>query len=155
MSNFKICSSCKIEKEFSEFSKNKSKSDGLQLFCKSCASEHFKKYYAENKEHHKKVISKRKWKHIYSVQQYVYDYLKNNGCCECKENDPACLDFDHVRGKKINIISKMVGTGTSLPKILEEIDKCVIRCANCHRKKTAKDQNWYKNIDKGSVTQLV
>ena len=36
--------------------------------------------------------------------------------------------------------------------ILKEIEKCEIRCSNCHRKKTAKDFNWYHNIDTGTDT---
>jgi len=40
----------------------------------------------------------------------------------------------------------MVHDGHSTASILEEINKCVIRCSNCHRKKTAKDFSWYKDI---------
>ena len=32
--------------------------------------------------------------------------------------------------------------------VLEEINKCEVRCANCHRQKTAKDENWYKLINR-------
>ncbi len=53
------------------------------------------------------------------------------------------LDFDHVREKVIEV-SILVGNGTSWKRIEEEIAKCVVRCANCHRKKTAVDLGWYK-----------
>jgi hypothetical protein len=51
------------------------------------------------------------------------------------------LTFDHL-GDKLFSISSRIGCG-NLPKLIEEIGKCVVRCANCHMRKTAKDFNWY------------
>lgn len=48
----KICNTCKIEKEISNFSKDKSRNDGLQNDCKDCD-----KLYREN---NKEKISQRK-----------------------------------------------------------------------------------------------
>lgn len=61
----KRCSKCKIEKEVSEFHRNKSTKDGLQDYCKPCISGVGKKwradhnYYENHKEHKRKVA--RKW----------------------------------------------------------------------------------------------
>jgi len=49
---------------------------------------------------------------------------------------PAALDFDHVRGEKTMAVSLMAERYASWAKVLEEIEKCVVRCANCHRIKT-------------------
>ena len=38
----------------------------------------------------------------------------------------------------------MIHDGYSWSNILKEIDKCECRCANCHRIKTAIEQDWYK-----------
>lgn len=57
----KICTKCKAEKTKTEFSKNKSKKDGLQSYCKSCwldyrvenlesIKENSREYYKENYE---------------------------------------------------------------------------------------------------------
>jgi hypothetical protein len=59
------------------------------------------------------------------------------------EADPVVLDFDHVKKKKYSM-SKIISKGYSIETIEEEITKCVVRCANCHRRKTAKQQKWYK-----------
>ena len=42
----KVCNKCKRELPISEFNKDRSKEDGLYLYCKQCTSE----YYKNNKE---------------------------------------------------------------------------------------------------------
>lgn len=56
------------------------------------------------------------------------------GCIKCGEKDPACLDFHHRNGK----LDKLGNIGTfrkfGKQRILDEIAKCDVLCANCHRK---------------------
>lgn len=82
----------------------------------------------------------------------VLIYLQQNGCIDCGEKNPICLDFDHVTGTKSYNISEMVSNSFSLKKIFQEIEKCVVRCSNCHRKRTAKENNRYSYIDFDSMT---
>jgi hypothetical protein len=58
------------------------------------------------------------------------------GCsCACGESDPAALDFHHTDpSKKDTAIAKMVSVRCGSAALLAEIAKCVIICANCHRK---------------------
>lgn len=49
----KTCSKCKETKELTEYSKCKSRKDGLQAYCKSCKSEEQKKYYGINQDKYK------------------------------------------------------------------------------------------------------
>lgn len=141
--SLKACSICKQEKSFSEFNQNKRKSDGLQTVCRDCNKKRSRKYYNDNKDHHKTVVYARKIDHIQASKEFVYEYLKNHGCVDCPEKDPVVLDFDHVRGKKYKGISQMVHRGNSLDKIKKEIEKCEVRCANCHRRKTAKELKYF------------
>jgi len=54
------------------------------------------------------------------------------GCIDCGfAAHPSALDFDHVIGEKRFQISG--SQGRSLKSIIKEIEKCVVRCANCHR----------------------
>lgn len=64
------------------------------------------------------------------------------GGVDCGEKDIVVLEFDHVRGEKKMNISSMV-SAYCLKTIQGEIEKCDIRCANCHRKKTAKERNYF------------
>lgn len=63
-------------------------------------------------------------------------YLATHPCVDCGESDFRCLDFDHVTGKKFKDISLMMRSGYSWESVQKEMLKCVVRCANCHRKKT-------------------
>lgn len=60
-------------------------------------------------------------------------YKSSRGCTDCGIANPIVLDFDHI-GKKLFDIGNGVGRN---PHVLaDEVAKCVVRCANCHRIKT-------------------
>lgn len=61
--------------------------------------------------------------------------LKNNPCMDCsKILMPVAMDFDHVRGVKVASISNM--WSFTRDEVLQEIQKCDLVCANCHRLRT-------------------
>ncbi len=83
------------------------------------------------------ICSKKKqFKIKFNNWEYVENYLKINHCADCGENNPIVLEFDHVRGTKLYAISELKRKSTNLKKLEEEINKCEVRCANCHRKVT-------------------
>jgi len=138
----KNCAKCGPQNE-SCFSKKTSSKDGLQSICKKCMREVRIIHYSKNKNKIKKRsrINNRRYKKRNS--QFIWDYLKQNPCVDCGETDPIVLEFDH-RGDKEYDVSKLVSC--ALNKIIKEIAKCDVRCANCHKRKTAKQFNYYKNI---------
>lgn len=141
-----------MEKSASEFNSHKSKSDGLQTHCRECNKLKSKNYYESNKEKHYREINKRKKKQVKLGQEFTLEYLKEHPCVDCKEPDPIVLDFDHVKKKDDNI-SALILRGYSVERIKLEINKCVVRCANCHRRKTAKDFKHYRyRMLNGSIT---
>jgi hypothetical protein len=79
---------------------------------------------------------------------HVLRYLYSNPCVDCGWDDPVVLDFDHMEhlGTKTANISNLINSNHSLETLKKEMAKCVIRCANCHRKKTARDNNSYRLI---------
>jgi hypothetical protein len=135
----KECSVC--HRSDVEFHKNKAKADGLQTICKGCKKETGAKYFQDSKGHHRALNKERKRK----ARQWLFDYLKSHPCVDCSESDPVILEFDH-RSDKLMGISAMMSLGFSIPKIEAEIAKCDVRCVSCHRKKTAKDFEWYKDL---------
>lgn len=76
----------------------------------------------------------------------VLEYLIAHPCVDCSEGDPVVLTFDHVKGEKINGIAEMVNARKPWSIIEAEIEKCEVRCANCHVRKTANQLNYWKGI---------
>ena len=74
----------------------------------------------------------------------VYRYLENHPCVDCGEADPVVLDFDHVRGVKKKSVSRLLAGTFALATIFREIEKCDVRCSNCHRRITAVRGNFYR-----------
>jgi predicted transcriptional regulator len=68
--------------------------------------------------------------------RYVYEVLRDSGCVDCGETDLCVLDFDHV-GIKSCSVTRLAVDGCSLARVKDEIGQCEVRCANCHRRKTA------------------
>jgi hypothetical protein len=76
-------------------------------------------------------------------REQLFVYLSSHPCVDCGNTDIRVLEFDHVRGKKLGNISRMIGDGFSWKTIEAEIAKCEVRCANCHRIKTyERDKSW-------------
>ena len=56
-------------------------------------------------------------------------------CSKCPKNHPACLHFHH-RDPAIKVMKIQQAVTNKMPrdKLLEEIAKCDVLCANCHAK---------------------
>lgn len=69
---------------------------------------------------------------------WVNSYKRERGCAHCGEHDPVCLQFHHTGSqKKYYAIAKKVLL-LSLKRLMVEIAKCIILCANCHLKEHTK-----------------
>lgn len=73
---------------------------------------------------------------------------------DCGEADPIVLDFDHVRGEKLDNVASLITGAGKFSRLMTEIEKCDVRCANCHRRKTAR-LNEYRNGYTGVLTHVV
>jgi hypothetical protein len=91
--------------------------------------EYHKKWYLENRDKQRKAQSDRKKE----LREWFQEY-KSTLSCKCGEDHPATIDFHHSSGKKEHLVAHMANEGYSKERILAEIAKCTIMCANCHRK---------------------
>lgn len=132
----KICSICKNEKSLEEYNKHAKKPDGLQTICKACSRERSKAYYKNNNSYHKKAVLKRNKIVSTRNRAWLFEYLLKNPCVDCGNKDVRVLEFDHVSGIKKGGVARLVSNACSLETIQKEIDKCEVRCRNCHQIKT-------------------
>lgn len=89
-------------------------------------------WYHNNKE--SAIESRKKYKR--GVKDKITEYKANIGCISCGESDPVCLDFHHIDPKTKEYTIATAGVkGLSFEKVLLEIKKCEVLCANCHRKR--------------------
>lgn len=133
----KKCWKCKEEKKENCFAKNSHKLDGLQTACKDCKKILDKIHYTLNKVRMRKQIDVSQEKRRKIAYQNLFKYLLEHPCVDCLEKDPLVLEFDHFKDKKVEV-SKLISSGYVWQTILKEIEKCEVRCANCHKRKTAK-----------------
>lgn len=59
----------------------------------------------------------------------------SSGCNKCGYNEnPIALEFHHDNSdQKFMDISTMITQGYSVDKIMDEVEKCIVLCSNCHR----------------------
>jgi hypothetical protein len=139
----KVCIRCKTEKPFEEFALRNKLTHLRQTHCIDCGAKMGADWYMKNREKQVKAGMKRRDEYKRRLRVYVWEYLSTHPCKSCGEIDPAALEFHHARGVKLKEVSKMLQNGASLKTLTDEIEKCDVLCANCHRKLTAKEKGWY------------
>lgn len=83
------------------------------------------------------------------LRAWVRIYLAEHPCVDCGEADPIVLEFDHrdPASKVGNIADIINRSGWGLKRLQAEIEKCDVRCCNCHRKRTWQERHWLLNAD--------
>jgi hypothetical protein len=70
------------------------------------------------------------------IRTYINEYKKEHPCVDCGETDIRVLQFDHRDPSlKANTINKLANGFGGMQAVVQEIEKCDVRCANCHQRK--------------------
>jgi hypothetical protein len=78
-------------------------------------------------------------------RERILVYLRGHPCVDCGEADPVVLQFDHRDpAAKSADVGDLLRRRVAWAKIQAEIDKCVVRCANDHQRRTALQFGWYR-----------
>jgi len=142
----KLCTKCKIIKPMAAFPARKRALDGRASWCRDCFKANWHDRYYRNHDHYLQTHSKSRNKLRLEKARKVYDYLISHPCIDCGERDPIVLEFDHKDGRdKTLAVCLLVTRNCSWARIYAEIQKCEVRCANCHRRKTASNMG-YKRL---------
>jgi hypothetical protein len=138
----KHCGGCDTWKDESEFNWKNKILHTRQRHCKKCQSDWTKRHYQKNKEAYLQRAKIRNSEVTKANQAIIVEYLREHPCIDCGETDIVVLDFDHQSSKKFNIGSELHWKNSE--ELIAEIAKCQVRCANCHRRKTARDRKYYR-----------
>ena len=111
----KICTKCQRELPIDDFNWRSKAKGTRRSECKYCHSDYMKQKYQEKK-------------------QIVQDIKSSCKCAKCGDSRGYVLDFHHVDPKeKENTVARMTSNNYRLDKVYDEIEKCAVLCANCHR----------------------
>lgn len=146
----KVCTKCKKQKPLSEFNFKIKKLGLRQYQCVECTRAFVKSHYERNRDYYLRKARKRNTINRSEAQSYIRSYLLQHPCVDCGESDTTVLEFDH-RKNKFKEVAELIRGRYPLLKVKEEVEKCDVRCANCHRRKTAREFGWLKNIEKMSL----
>ena len=114
------CSRCRRERET------------FHGWCKECRKSYDAERFQRTKpERYAQVKARRQ-----SMVEWARG-LKEGPCVDCDHFfHPISMQWDHVGSDKVECVSVMVAQGLSRKRILAEIVKCELVCANCHAVRT-------------------
>lgn len=114
--------------------------EGHRWVCESCGAAKTRWQAATAEERKRERAQSRRASAKYrSIIRSLIEEAKDRPCSDCGGRFPTCaMDFDHVRGRKEFKVSEAVARayGVAFEKVLAEISKCDVVCANCHRIRT-------------------
>lgn len=133
----KQCANCQESKPYTQFNRAKKNPDGHAHKCTACSRPYAKRYYEANRERVKDSQTASLEESIRVKREYLIEHYKRNPCVDCGTDNVLVLQSDHQSDKKYEI-SRLINSGYSLQVLVDELNKCVTRCANCHQIITAK-----------------
>lgn len=103
--------------------------------------EYKKKWNTQYYQNHKIEELDRTKKRKLEMRKWFIEHKKKLNCEKCGESHITCLEFHHTNAKKKNfdISNSIWRKGYSKIKILSEAEKCIVLCANCHRKQHSRE----------------
>jgi hypothetical protein len=116
----------------------------LHPFCRQCQHAWNRAHYARNKATYIANAHRNSARDFGDNLDRLIDYLAEHACVDCGERDILVLEFDHrERTLKPLAVANML-RNHSWAEIAREVAKCDVRCANCHRRRTAQQLGWRK-----------
>ena len=141
----KRCGRCGELKPLAAFHRRRASRDGLQSYCRACNTTLAKQFHADNAEHCRDRIGNWVRRIDQENKRRVLVHLRLHPCVDCGEADPIVLEFDHQRDK-VSGIAQLLHAHVKWAVIVAEIEKCEVRCANCHRRRTAIRGGWFRAV---------
>lgn len=138
------CPRCGVTKNLNAFYKSRRNKNGKTTYCKKCTLAYVNLAYAENLHGIRERKRRGRNSLIGKTRKIILEHLKKHPCVDCGEDNIIVLDFDHRDPADKHFTIGGGSTARKPESIKKEIQKCDVRCSNCHRKKTAKERNSWR-----------
>ena len=100
--------------------------------------------YSRNRDYYINKARRRNQETTMAVRRWLLDFLRSHPCVDCGISDVRVLEFDHVDPQEKRLaVSVLVSNGYSLRAVRAEVERCLVRCANCHRIRTREQLGWW------------
>jgi hypothetical protein len=133
----KVCGVCGEVKPAEDFNWRRRSMAQRDSMCRPCRALYKQEHYRSNRQRYIDNARARTARVVEERTRFVVGYLRSHPCVDCGETDVLVLEFDHLREKSFNVSAGLRG-GCSLEALFEEMAKCEVVCANCHRRRTAR-----------------
>lgn len=140
----RACAACKLTKPIGAFAFSDRARGRRQSYCRTCQAAYRRAHYLRNKAVYIRRAEQQTIRKRLENRRQVRLYLLSHPCVDCGEEDPLVLDLDHRDPKeKVQAVTWLAARRRWVI-VAAEIDKCDVRCANCHRIRTAVQFGWSK-----------
>jgi hypothetical protein len=129
------CGRCGELKPLEDFAWRRKNIGQRHNYCRPCHSAYHRQHYLANRQRYIDQAQANKRRARREKTEQLLGYFATHPCVDCGETDPLVLEFDHVSDdKSFEVARAMSDKGWAT--ILDEIAKCEVVCANCHRRRT-------------------
>lgn len=130
----KCCGRCREELPLQAFNRYRG---GTQHWCREC----FRSYFQERGDLHRRQADESRRRRQALLRHILLDHLRQHPCADCGEADLRVLELDHVLPRR-EYVSSLLQRGVRPKVFADEIIRCEVVCANCHRRRTARRGGW-------------
>src|SRR5688500_3885976 len=93
--------------------------------------QYWRDYYYRHPERAREIRTRKK----NELAAWFREFKSQLQCERCGEADPVCLGFHHVDAEEKTFpLGDLRKRGWCRERVLEEVARCAVLCANCHRK---------------------
>jgi hypothetical protein len=133
----KRCGSCGETKPLDDFAWRRKAKEQRDSMCRPCRSEYGREHYLANRQRYIDKAARVKERLRRERTVLLLAFFETHPCVDCGERDPVVLEFDHLSDDKSFSIGHRLAH-RRWQTILDEMKKCEVVCANCHRRRTAR-----------------
>ena len=110
--------------------------------------EYHRKYWKDWRTKNKEAFYDQKRRYRARILQWMREFKIQRGCAHCGETHPSCLEFHHLdSSERERNLADMIGTWGKR-RFEEEFGRCLVLCANCHRKTHWQEESNREDIEK-------